>query len=50
MRTILARYREEQVWSDKISSPSTYGQLSVFGVNLLVFVLAIIPVESWKCH
>ncbi|KAI0300253.1 mitochondrial distribution and morphology family 33, partial [Russula brevipes] len=48
MRTILARYHEEQVWSDKIRSVSTYGQLAVLGVNVLVFVLAIVLVEPWK--
>jgi sensitive to high expression protein 9, mitochondrial len=47
-RTILARYHEEQVWSDKIRSASTYGQLAALGLNLLVFVLAIVLVEPWK--
>ncbi|KAJ7465320.1 Mdm33 family-domain-containing protein [Mycena latifolia] len=48
MRTILARYHEEQVWSDKIRSASTYGSLAALGLNLLVFVVAIIFVEPWK--
>ncbi|KAJ4470162.1 sensitive to high expression protein 9 [Lentinula aciculospora] len=48
MRSILARYHEEQVWSDKIRSASTYGQLAVLGLNMLVFILAIILVEPWK--
>ncbi|KAI0250790.1 Mdm33 family-domain-containing protein [Lactifluus subvellereus] len=48
MRAILARYHEEQVWSDKIRSVSTYGQLAVLGVNVAVFVLAIVLVEPWK--
>ncbi|KAF9219243.1 hypothetical protein BS17DRAFT_804490 [Gyrodon lividus] len=48
MRTILARYHEEQVWSDKIRSASTYGSLAVVGVNLVVFIMAIIVVEPWK--
>lgn len=48
MRIILARYHEEQVWSDKIRSASTYGQLTVLGLNLLVFLLAIVVVEPWK--
>lgn len=48
MRSILDRYHEEQVWSDKIRSASTYGQLAALGLNLLVFVLAIIVVEPWK--
>ncbi|KAJ7163270.1 Mdm33 family-domain-containing protein [Mycena filopes] len=48
MRTILARYHEEQVWSDKIRSASTYGSLTVLGLNLLVFVVAIVFVEPWK--
>lgn len=48
MRIILARYHEEQVWSDKIRSVSTYGSLAVLGVNLVVFIMAIIVVEPWK--
>lgn len=48
MRVILNRYHEEQVWSDKIRSASTYGSLTVLGLNMLVFILAIIIVEPWK--
>ena len=48
MRVILNRYHEEQVWSDKIRSASTYGQLAVLALNLAVFVLAIVFVEPWK--
>jgi len=48
MRSILARYHEEQVWSDKIRSASTYGSLAALGLNMLVFILAIVVVEPWK--
>jgi sensitive to high expression protein 9, mitochondrial len=48
MRTILARYHEEQVWSDKIRSASTYGSLAALGLNLVVFIMAIVVVEPWK--
>ncbi|KAK7682419.1 hypothetical protein QCA50_014624 [Cerrena zonata] len=48
MRVILNRYHEEQIWSDKIRSVSTYGSLTVLGLNLLVFVTAILFVEPWK--
>ncbi|KAG2152990.1 Mdm33 family-domain-containing protein [Suillus bovinus] len=48
MRAILARYHEEQVWSDKIRSASTYGSMMVLGVNVVVFILAIMVVEPWK--
>ncbi|KAF8158248.1 Mdm33 family-domain-containing protein [Crassisporium funariophilum] len=48
MRTILARYHEEQVWSDKIRSASTYGSLAALGLNMLVFIMAIVVVEPWK--
>lgn len=48
MRTILARYHEEQVWSDKIRSASTYGSLAALALNMLVFIMAIIVVEPWK--
>ncbi len=48
MKGILERYHEEQVWSDKIRSVSTYGSLVVLGINLVVFLGAIIVVEPWK--
>lgn len=48
MRAILGRYHEEQVWSDKIRSASTYGSLAALGLNVLVFVLATLLVEPWK--
>ncbi|KAH8818924.1 Mdm33 family-domain-containing protein, partial [Flagelloscypha sp. PMI_526] len=48
MRVILARYHVEQVWSDKIRRASSYGSLGVMGLNLLVFVAAILFVEPWK--
>ncbi|KAF9517222.1 hypothetical protein BS47DRAFT_1434735 [Hydnum rufescens UP504] len=48
MRSILHRYHEEQVWSDKIRSASTYGSLAALGLNLIVFILAIVVVEPWK--
>ncbi|KIY43001.1 mitochondrial distribution and morphology family 33, partial [Fistulina hepatica ATCC 64428] len=47
-RSILARYHEEQVWSDKIRSAATYGQLAVLALNVFVFVLATVAVEPWK--
>lgn len=48
MRSILNRYHEEQVWSDKIRSLSTYGSLAITGANVLVFLLAVILVEPWR--
>lgn len=48
MRSILNRYHEEQVWSDKIRSASTYGSLAVLGLNVLIFLMATIFVEPWK--
>ncbi|KAG8998001.1 sensitivity to high expression protein she9 [Tulasnella sp. JGI-2019a] len=48
MRVILNRYHEEQVWSDKIRSASTYGSLLALGLNVVVFVLAIVLVEPYK--
>lgn len=48
LRIILARYHEEQVWSDKIRSASTYGSLTALGLNMLVFIMAILIVEPWK--
>lgn len=48
MRAILDRYHEEQVWSDKIRSASTYGSLAVLGLNMFIFLLAIFITEPWK--
>ena len=48
LKSILARYHEEQIWSDKIRSASTYGSLAALGLNLVVFILAIMVVEPWK--
>lgn len=48
MRALLNRYHEEQLWSDKIRSASTYGSLGALTLNLIVFVLAIVIVEPWK--
>jgi len=48
LRGILARYHEEQVWSDKIRSLSTYGTIGITGINVLVFLLALIVVEPWR--
>ena len=48
LQLILARYHEEQIWSDKIRSASTYGSLVALGLNMLVFISAILVVEPWK--
>lgn len=36
------------MWSDKIRSASSYYSLAALGLNLLVFILAILVVEPWK--
>ncbi|KAK4055919.1 hypothetical protein OIO90_003176 [Microbotryomycetes sp. JL221] len=46
--SILERYHEEQVWSDKIRSMSTYGSLVITGLNVLLFAVTILLVEPWK--
>ena len=48
LRSILARYHEEQVWSDKIRSASTYGSMAALALNLFVFIVATLVVEPWK--
>ena len=48
LRSILARYHEEQVWSDKIRSASTYGSMTALALNLFVFIMATLVVEPWK--
>ncbi|WVQ68409.1 uncharacterized protein L199_006617 [Kwoniella botswanensis] len=48
MQTILQRYHEEQVWSDKIRSVSTYANLLGLALNAIIFLGAIVIVEPWK--
>ena len=47
-QSILERYHEEQVWSDKIRSVSTWAGGVGLLVNFIVFIGAIAFVEPWK--
>ncbi|KAL6719202.1 sensitivity to high expression protein she9 [Lecanora helva] len=46
--TILARYHEEQIWSDKIRRMSTWGTWGLMGVNVVLFLVFQIGVEPWR--
>ncbi|BGP33344.1 sensitivity to high expression protein she9 [Rhodotorula toruloides] len=48
MQAILERYHEEQVWSDKIRSMSTYGSLAITGLNVLLFIITLLLIEPWR--
>ncbi|RMJ27447.1 hypothetical protein PHISP_01703 [Aspergillus sp. HF37] len=47
-KSILSRYHEEQIWSDKIRRMSTWGTWGLMGVNVLLFVIFQIAVEPWR--
>ncbi|WLF77550.1 sensitivity to high expression protein she9 [Lodderomyces elongisporus] len=47
-QSILTRYHEEQIWSDKIRRSSTWGTWVLMGLNVLLFVFATFLVEPWK--
>ncbi|KAI5954028.1 RPT3 [Candida margitis] len=47
-QSILTRYHEEQIWSDKIRRSSTWGTWILMGLNVLLFVFATFIVEPWK--
>lgn len=47
-KSILSRYHEEQVWSDKIRRMSTWGTWGLMGVNVLLFLIFQIAVEPWR--
>lgn len=47
-RSIMERYHEEQLWSDKIRSVSTYGTWALMVVNLLLFVAVQTVFEPYK--
>ena len=46
--SILARYHEEQIWSDKIRRMSTWGTWGLMGVNVFLFLVFQIGVEPWR--
>ncbi|CAO1629581.1 unnamed protein product [Sympodiomycopsis kandeliae] len=48
VKTTLERYHDEQVWSDRVRNVSSYTQLAVVGLNVFIFMLAIILVEPYK--
>lgn len=48
MKTVLLRYHEEQIWSDRVRSWSTWGSFLVAGLNASLFLLAILLVEPLK--
>lgn len=43
-----ARYREEQLWSDRIRQASTWGTFILMGINILLFVIVQLVLEPWK--
>ncbi|KAI0458678.1 hypothetical protein F5B21DRAFT_401958 [Xylaria acuta] len=45
---ILARYHEEQIWSDKIRRMSTWGTWGLMSVNILLFLLLQFGAEPWR--
>jgi sensitive to high expression protein 9 len=47
-KSILARYHEEQIWSDKIRQMSTWGTWGLMGLNVLLFIVFQVAVEPWR--
>ncbi|WBW73108.1 mitochondrial inner membrane protein She9 [Schizosaccharomyces osmophilus] len=45
VQSILSRYHEEQVWSDKIRQTSTWGTWGLMGINVLLFVVVQLILE-----
>ncbi|WFC97584.1 sensitivity to high expression protein she9 [Malassezia yamatoensis] len=48
MRSVMRRYHEEHLWSDRIRSVSTYVSLGMGALNVLIFMLALLLVEPFK--
>ncbi|KUJ16139.1 uncharacterized protein LY89DRAFT_75528 [Mollisia scopiformis] len=46
--SILSRYHEEQIWSDKIRRMSTWGTWGLMGVNVLLFLVFQLGFEPWR--
>ncbi|OAL33562.1 hypothetical protein AYO20_07248 [Fonsecaea nubica] len=47
-KAILARYHEEQIWSDKIRQMSTWGTWGLMGLNVLLFLIFQVVLEPWR--
>jgi len=47
-KSILARYHEEQIWSDKIRQMSTWGTWGLMGLNVLLFIIFQLLLEPWR--
>ncbi|OAP62707.1 hypothetical protein AYL99_01934 [Fonsecaea erecta] len=47
-KAILARYHEEQIWSDKIRQMSTWGTWGLMGINVLLFLIFQVVLEPWR--
>jgi len=47
-KSILVRYHEEQVWSDKIRRASTWGTWGLMGINIVLFIIVQLGLEPWK--
>lgn len=46
--SILSRYHEEQIWSDKIRRMSTWGTWGLMSVNVLLFLVFQFGFEPWR--
>lgn len=48
MRSVMRRYHEEHLWSDRVRSISTYVSVGLGVLNVLIFILALFLVEPYK--
>ncbi|WFD46758.1 sensitivity to high expression protein she9 [Malassezia furfur] len=48
MRSVMRRYHEEHLWSDRVRSVSSYVSLGMGALNVLIFMLALLLVEPFK--
>ncbi|CAO1620988.1 unnamed protein product [Jaminaea pallidilutea] len=48
VKRTLERYHDEQVWSDRVRNVSSYTQLAAVGLNVVLFIVAILLVEPYK--
>lgn len=48
MRSVMHRYHEEHLWSDRVRSLSTYASIGLGVLNVLIFILALFLVEPYK--
>lgn len=48
IHNVMRHYHDEQIWSDRVRSLSTYVSIGLGAMNVLLFLLALLLIEPYK--